>query len=134
MTEIAAPGGVNVTATLADLVESNTLVAVTVAVAGAVRVAGAVYTQVLPAPAATLPGPEDEQIIAVLVVLATVAVNDVVWPWLRLAVAGVRVTPTCGESGITTLTECVPVGSAATVVAVRVTEVGARTLAAAGAV
>ncbi len=75
-----------------DLVVSACDVAVTVALAGVVRIAGAEYSPLL----LIVPGPAVLQVTAVLVVPWTVAVNCCVAPRITVAVAGVTVTVTTG--------------------------------------
>jgi hypothetical protein len=67
-------------------------VAVTVAEAGVVRVAGAEYSPV----ALTVPGPGVLQVAAVLVVPLTVAVSCCVAPSMTVGVLGVTLTMTTG--------------------------------------
>ena len=97
---LTSTGGSIVTEAEPDLVGSDTLVAVTVTVAGAV--AGAVYRPVeliVPHAAPVQPAPETLQDTAVFVVPATVAVNCCLAP--VTSVTGVGLTPTATGTMVT---------------------------------
>src|SRR5262249_41659027 len=91
-TALSAIRFTSVTVADADLLESATLVAVTVTLVCDPIVAGAVYTPLL----LTLPTPEglDDQVTTVLTLYSTVALNCSCWPSLMVALVGEIVTAT----------------------------------------
>ena len=108
-------GGASDTLALADLVESATLVAVTVTVCALEMEAGAVKT---PAAEMLPTAGLSDQVTAVFEVFATVAVNACVCDGVRVTVPGVNATLTGGASDTLALAFLV---ESATLVAVTVT-------------